>query len=558
MQPFCSQMQSSKTKFIFISGGVISGLGKGTTSAALCALLESCGLKVFPIKVDMYLNIDAGTMNPLEHGETFVTEDGLECDQDIGTYERFLNRSLNRNNYFTAGQVYMSLLTKERQLKYKGACVESYPHLPLEIIEFINRFPEDTDVVVIEYGGTVGEYQNEAFFEAARMMVACQPKDVCILHVGYILQPPSLGEMKSKPMQMSIRSLNELGIFPDVLVCRSEKPIDKPRINKIAIAAGLPEEAIVSCPDTDNIYSLPLYLHQQNILRPIFDKLNLDARRCDISKWEEKITKVKKIQKEVNIGIIAKYYQSGGSNLKDSYISVIEALKHASWQLDVSPKLIWIDSQDIEKDPGLLDKLSELDGILVPQGWGSRGVEGKIKAIQYAREHKIPYLGLCFGMQMASVEFARNVLGIGDANTEEATPDTPNPIIHIMENQKEYLQKNQYGGTIRLGGWPCKIKDGSLLEKLYQQYNCLPENSTVSERHRHRYEFNNTYKEQFEKAGFIFSGLSPDGELVEAIELSQDMHPFFVGTQFHPELISRFFDPHPIFLGLIEAMKKTK
>lgn len=555
MQDFCKLMQSSKTKFIFISGGVISGLGKGTTSAALCSLLQSCGLKVFPIKVDMYLNIDAGTMNPLEHGETFVTEDGLECDQDIGTYERFINRSLNRNNYFTAGQVYMSLLTKERQLKFGGICVESYPHLPLEIIEFINRFPEDTDVVVVEYGGTVGEYQNEAFFEAARMMIACQPKDVCVIHVGYILQPPSLGEMKSKPMQMSIRSLNELGIFPDVLIARSEKPIDKPRLNKLAIAAGLPIDHIISCPDTDNIYEIPLNLYKDNVLHAIFEKLQLPARRFDTARWENKISLIRKINQKIKIGIIAKYYQSGGSNLKDSYISVIEAIKHACWELEVNPELIWIDSQDIEKDANELEKLKDMNGILVPQGWGNRGVEGKIKAIQYAREHKIPYLGLCFGMQMACIEFARNVLNLTDANTQEANELTANPIIHIMENQKEYLSKNQYGGTIRLGAWPCQIKENTLLEKLYQKYDKLPDNKIILERHRHRYEFNNAYRDQFEMAGFVFSGISPDGKLVEAIELKTDLHPFFVGTQFHPELISRFFDPHPLFLGFVEAMK---
>ncbi len=554
MQPFCSKMKSSKTKYIFISGGVISGLGKGTTSAALCSLLESCGLKVFPIKVDMYLNIDAGTMNPLEHGETFVTEDGLESDQDIGTYERFLNRNLSRDNYFTAGQVYMSLLTKERQLKFNGICVESYPHLPLEIIEFLNKYPQDTDIVVVEYGGTVGEYQNEAFFEATRMMIACQPKDICIIHVGYILQPPSLGEMKSKPMQMSIRSLNELGIFPDMLIARSERAIDKPRLNKLAIAAGLPIDHIVSCPDVENIYEIPLNLYRDNVLHAIFEKLQLPIRRCHIKNWENKIEDIKKITKKIKIGIIAKYYQSGGSNLKDSYISVLEAIKHACWQLEVKPELVWIDSQEIEKNEYKIELLSDLDGILVPQGWGSRGVEGKIKAITYAREHKIPYLGLCFGMQMASVEFARNVLGLTDANTQEADEKTPNPVIHIMENQKEYLEKKQYGGTIRLGGWPCKIQEGTLLEKLYQKYNRLPETKIVSERHRHRYEFNNQYKEQFEKAGFVLSGLSPDGQLVEAIELKQDLHPFFVGTQFHPELISRLFSPHPIFLGFIESM----
>ena len=553
MQSFCQKLKSSKTKFIFISGGVISGLGKGTTSASIAALLEGCGLKVFPIKVDMYLNIDAGTMNPLEHGETFVTADALECDQDIGTYERFLHRNLDRSNYFTAGQVYQSILDKERQLRFNGRCVEAFPHIPLEIIDFINRFPEDTDVVIVEYGGTVGEYQNEAFFEAARMMAACSPNQVCFVHIGYILQPPSLGEMKSKPMQMSIRMLNELGIFPDLLICRSENQIDRPRIEKIAIAAGVSEKEVFSCPNVDSIYKLPKILKDQGVLQPIFNKLHLNTNSCHIPPWENLSDKIDSLKRTIKIGIVAKYYTSGGSNLGDSYISVLEAVKHAAWEMNVKPEITWFDSETIEKDKKNLEKLSQVDVVIVPQGWGSRGVEGKVEAIKYVRENKIPYLGLCFGMQMATVEFGRNVVGLKDANSEEANPDSPHPVIHIMEEQKELIRKLQYGGTIRLGAWPCKIAKGTLIEEVYQKYGWLTDNSVVDERHRHRYEFNNAYREQYEAKGMHFTGLSPDGKLVEAVELDRSLHPYFIGTQFHPELISRPFTPHPLFLGLIEA-----
>jgi CTP synthase len=556
MQAFCKQLKNKKTKYIFVSGGVISGLGKGTTSVSLATLLINSGLKVFPIKVDMYLNIDAGTMNPLEHGETFVTDDGLECDQDIGTYERYLHRNLTRKNYFTAGQIYLSLINKERQLKFDGACVEAFPHIPLEIIEFLNQHPDDTDVVIVEYGGTVGEYQNEAFFEAARMMVTCSPHDVCFVHVGYILQPNSLGELKSKPMQMSIRALNELGIFPDVLVCRSENQIDKPRIKKIANAAGLTEDRVMNCPDVDNVYKIPEILHKQNILKPIFNKLQLSPRRCDISKWEKFGKRVNQLKKQVTVGIVGKYYASGDYNLTDSYISVVEAMRHASWQLGFKPNIVWFDSEKIEKDETVLQDLKKCDAIIVPQGWGSRGSEGKLKTIEFVRKNKIPYLGLCYGMQMASIEFGRNVLSLEKANSEEVDPQTLHPVIHIMEDQKEYLAKKQYGGTIRKGAWPCQIKTGTLVEKIYKKYQKLPKDNIVSERHRHRYEFNNKYRQKFEKAGLIFSGISPDSKLVEIIELSQKKHPFFVATQFHPELKTKLFEPHPLFLGLIEAASK--
>lgn len=559
MQKLKKLLASTKAKFIFVSGGVISGLGKGTTVAAISAILKDCGLKVFPVKVDMYLNQDAGTMNPLEHGETFVTKDGLECDQDLGTYERFLHTDLNRSNYFTAGQIYQSVLNKERQLKYNGACVEAFPHIPKEIINFIFRFPKDSDIVIVEYGGTVGEFQNEAFFEAARMMVSASPNQVCFIHIGYVLNPPSLGEAKSKPMQMSIKALNQTGIFPDLVICRSEKPIDKPRIEKIAIAAGLPEDHVFSCPNVNSIYKLPKLLKDQNILHPIFEKLQIkNENPCKITKWENLYEIIDKKNPKVKIGIVGKYYTSGTSSLQDSYISVIEAIKHAAWKLDINPEIVWFDSEKIEKNLTLVNDLAKIDAVIVPQGWGSRGSQGKIKAIEFVRTNKIPYLGLCYGMQMASIEFARNVLGLKNANSEEVDSQTKYPIIHTMDSQKEFLKNNQFGGTIRLGEWPCLIKKGSYIEKLYKNYSKLPNNNIVGERHRHRYEFNNTFREQFEKEGFLMTGTSPDNNLVEAIELNQSLHPFFIATQFHPELISRPFDPHPLFLGLIEAILKNK
>ncbi len=558
MNTYKQLMKQSKAKYIFISGGVISGLGKGTVTASLATLLEGAGLKTFPIKVDMYLNIDAGTMNPLEHGETFVTEDGLECDQDIGTYERFLDRNTSRKNYFTAGQVYQSLLNKERQLKFDGACVEAFPHIPEEIIEFIHRYPKDTDVVLIEFGGTVGEYQNEAFFEAARMMAAYEPRSVCIVHVGYVPMPSHLGELKSKPLQMSIKAINELGIFPDLIVCRSETNIDKRRMTKIAQAAGLPEEYIFTSPDVESIYTLPYKLRQQHILDPIFNKFHFNHLRSKISNWESLYQKIENLKNSVDIAIIGKYYSSGEFSLTDSYISVVEALKHACYQLNFKPNIIWLDSEQIEANPKELNKLKQAQAVIVPQGWGSRGTEGKIKAIYYARKHNIPYLGLCFGMQLATIEFGRHVIGLKNANSEEINPKTPYPLIHIMQDQKEYIAKRQYGGTIRLGAWPCKIKANTLISKIYKKYHRLSKNYIIQERHRHRYEFNNQYRDDFEAHGFHLSGVSPDGRLVEAVELDKKIHPYFIGTQFHPELISRPFSPHPLFLGLISAAIKLK
>jgi len=534
-----------QSKFVFISGGVISGLGKGITTASIGLLLKSSGLKVSAVKCDMYLNIDAGTMNPLEHGEIFVTDDGTEADQDLGHYERFLDVSLNRENYITAGQIYQKVLERERALEYDGKCVEAYYHIPPEIISRFESIGKKAEVVLIEFGGTVGEYQNIMFFEAARRMRIKYKENVLFVHVGYLPIPPSIGEMKTKPLQQSIHELNELGIQPDFVICRSEKPIDSRRKEKVALAAALESGDVFSNPDVSSIYEVPLILEGQGLTKRILAKLGLKQKKKDLKSWEEMVEEVKKVKKEIKIAMVGKYYTSGGFSLEDSYISVVEAIKHASWANGVQSKIVWFDSERIEKEG--LEGLEGIEGIIVPQGWGSRGVEGKIKAVQFARENKIPYLGLCFGMQMAVIEFARNVLGFTGANSTEVNPKTKYPVIHIMPDQKKYLEKHQYGGTIRLGAWPCKVLPETKLHMAYGKWQ-------ISERHRHRYEFNNKYRQIFKKRGMKISGVSPDGKLVEAVEISD--HPFFVGSQFHPEYKSRPLFPHPLFFEFIKAVIK--
>jgi CTP synthase len=565
-------------KFIIVSGGVLSGLGKGVTSASIGLLLKASGYKVTIMKCDMYLNIDAGTMNPIEHGEVFVTHDGLETDQDLGHYERFLDETLLRENYLTSGQVYKLVLDKERALFYDGACVQPYHHIPPEIIK---RFFEagkkhNADIVIIELGGTVGEYEGLLFFEASRRLRLKYPKDVCFVHVGYLPAPPSIGELKSKPIQQSISQLHSLGIQPDFVVCRAEKDVDLKRKEKIALSSGVPLENIISNPDVKNIYEIPLLFHKQNLDKKIAKQLGLRKKTLAsqiLRNWKNVVTK--KAKKEVEIGIVGKYQKTGDYLLSDSYVCVVESLKHAGFKLGLKPNIKWIDSSSLEK----MDKeefartLSSLDGMIVPQGWGSRGVEGKIKAASFAREKKLPYLGLCFGMQMAVIEFARNVLNFKDANSEEVDPDTSYPVIHIMPNQKKYLAEKQYGGTIRLGAWPCLINSRTKLEESYQKYgsdrkspwfypNPLQKKLSmisnnrllIYERHRHRYEFNLNYRKKFEKAGLVVSGISPDGKLVEAIEIKD--HPFFVGVQFHPEYLSRPLYPHPLFVSFLEAASR--
>jgi len=581
-------------KFVIVSGGVLSGLGKGVTAASIGLLLKSRGIKVTAVKCDMYLNIDAGTMNPIEHGEVFVTHDGLETDQDLGHYERFLGETMTRSNYLTNGQIYRYVLDKERALDYDGACVQPYHHIPPEIVKRWREAGRQhrAEVVIIELGGTVGEYEGLLFFEAVRRLKLKNPKDVCLVHVGYLPVPGSLGELKSKPIQQSISLLNSLGLQPDLIVARAEKFVDKKRKEKIALVSGLTESDIISNPDAGSIYEVPFILDKQSLTTKIIKKLGLKAKKKDLKKWLAMVDEIKKKGREVSLGMIGKYQTTGDYTLEDSYVCVVEALKQAGLINEVTPRIVWIDSEGVEKmsKEEFERTFSALEGIIVPQGWGKRGTEGKIKAIKYARENKVPYLGLCFGMQMATIEFARNVLGMHGANTSEANPKTKYPVIHIMPNQAEYLAKRQYGGTIRLGAWPCVVKRGTRLAESYKKYgkgksnpwfipNPIPKHQSqvpnhppapansyavaggkrfgrgellIFERHRHRYEFNNKYRKKFEGNGFVISGTSPDGKLVEAIELKN--HPFFVGTQFHPEYLSRPLTPHPIFVSFIEAV----
>ena len=558
-------------KYIFVSGGVVSGLGKGITAAAIGLILKNRGYKITNIKIDMYLNVDAGTIRPQEHGEVFVTKDGMETDQDLGNYERFVGVSLDRWNYITTGQVYKAVIDRERAFGYDGEDVEAIPHVTDEIIERINKAGKSNkaDIVIVELGGTVGEYQNSLFFEASRILKLRQPKDVIQMHVTYLPFLKNIGELKSKPAQQSSHLLNAMGIQPDFIVARSEKIIDEKRKEKLGVFCNLAQEDIISNPDLESVYELPAHFEEQNLSLKILKKLSLRPKTetGDLKKWYKFVEYKKESKKVVRIAMVGKYFATGDYKLTDSYISVIEAIKQAAWTLKLVPELSWIDSGEVEK--GNVD-LKGFDGIVVPQGWGSRGTEGKIEAVKFARENKIPYLGLCFGMQMAVIEFARNVVGLKGANSIEVNKDTKYPVIHIMPDQEEYLKNKQYGGTIRLGAWPCKLTPGTKLAEAYKKFGQDKEaawnienvrnlktdgkETVIFERHRHRYEVNSEYREQLEKAGLVISGTSPDGKLVEAIELKN--HPFFVATQFHPEYIARPLNPHPVFLAFLEALKK--
>jgi CTP synthase len=537
----------STTKYIFVSGGVISGLGKGITAASIAAILKSKGYIVSPIKADMYLNMDAGTIRPQEHGEVFVTEDGCETDQDLGHYERFLGQDLSRVNYMTTGQIYGEVLRKERAFEYKGEDVEAIPHITDEIIRRIKIAGKNADVAIIELGGTVGEYQNGIFFEASRIMKLRSPKDVLQVHVAYLPIPGNLGEMKSKPVQQSVRILNSMGIEPDFVIARAEHVVDDRRKERIALFCNVKKEDVISNPDVKSIYEVPLILQQQKLGEKILAKLGLPAGSHDLKEWRGLVRTMKTARKEVHIGVVGKYFGTGNYNLSDVYVSIIEALKAAAWNNRARPVLHWFDSEKIEKHG--TDLLKGMDGVVITPGFGKRGVEGMISSITYARTKKIPYLGLCYGMQMATIEFARNVLKLKEASTTEIKADVRFPVIHVMPDQEKKLLKREYGGTMRLGAWPCIIKEGT---KAFEAYGA----KKILERHRHRYEFNNKYRKQFEAKGFIFSGTSPDGHLVEIVELAD--HPFFVGVQFHPEFKSRPLNPGPLFREFVKAALKLK
>ncbi|MFA6981975.1 MAG: CTP synthase [Patescibacteria group bacterium] len=537
-----------KTNFIFVCGGVLSGLGKGIVTSSIGAILKERGFSVTAVKIDPYISIDAGTMRPAEHGEVFVTEDGGEIDQDLGNYERFLDISLSKANNITTGKVYQQVIDNERAFKYGGRDAELFPDIINEVKRMILANVTDEDFCMVEIGGTTGDLENKPFLYAA-MDLSRDYKSVFIM-VTYLPFLRNVGELKTKPTQHAVARLTEIGIFPDLLITRNEIPIDKPRVETISKRCFIPEKNIIDDPDTDCIYEIPLVLERSNVTDIILEKVGIvNARKSRLKDWENIVNTLRNPQlKKVKVALVGKYIKNGSSNHNDVYISVCEALKHAAVKNNVQLDIVPISSEQFEEDPKSVSMLKDFDGVVVPQGWGSRGTEGKIAAIRYIRERKIPYLGLCFGMQMAVIEFARNVCGLKNANSEEADPDTSDPVIHIMPDQKEYLAKGQYGGTIRLGAWPCKVMKDTILFDSYRK-------TDISERHRHRYEFNNDYKEAFEKKGMIFSGTSPDGELVEAIELPKETHPFFVGVQFHPEYKSRVISAHPLFTSFISVCK---
>lgn len=531
--------------YIFVTGGVVSGVGKGITTSSIGKVLQSKGYAVTVIKIDPYLNVDAGTLRPTEHGEVWVTEDGGEIDQDLGHYERFLDINLSKEHNITTGQIYSKVIENERQGNYLGKTVEVIPQITDEIKRRIGEVAEKTksDFILIEIGGTVGEYQNEIYYRTARMM-RTEGENIIFVHVVYLPILKHVGEMKTKPAQQSVELLGRLGIQPDFLVVRSEKEIDEPRKEKLVIFCNVKKDDIISNPDLNNVYELPLIFEKQNFGDKIIGKLNLSPRRSNLEEWK-KLIMGQNTYVPVKIGVVGKYFDIGEYKLPDSYISVIEAIKHAAWFNKRQPEIEWIDSKVFENDPSKLSELSLVDGVIVPGGFGKSGIEGKIAAIENVRKNKIPFLGLCLGLQLAVVEFARNVCGLKDANSTEFNPDSPYPVIDIMPEQKKLMEESSYGATMRLGTWPAKLKEETIVWEVYGKHE------TVMERHRHRYEVNPIFHQILQDSGLIFSGVSPDGKLVEFIEIKD--HPYFVATQAHPEFKSRPLRPAPLFDGFIKA-----
>lgn len=529
------------TKYIFVTGGVVSGLGKGITAASLGRLLKNRGYKVTIQKFDPYINVDPGTMSPYEHGEVFVTDDGAETDLDLGHYERFIDENLTKNSSVTSGRIYQNVINKERRGDYLGKTVQVIPHITNEIKENIYSFEDkDIDIVITELGGTVGDIESLAFLEAIRQVgIEKNPEDVMYIHVTLLPFISGSNEIKSKPTQHSVKELQSLGIKPDILVCRSDIPIPEGIKDKLAMFCNVRKENVIANLTADNLYAVPLMLEKQGLAVQTCKHLKLETKDPQNEEWEAMMANIRKVKDgEVTIAIVGKYVK-----LEDSYLSVTESLHHAGFENNVKVNIKYIDCETVTKE-NAENILGELDGIIVPGGFGNRGIDGKINTIRYARENNIPFLGICLGMQMAVVEFARNVLGIEDANSAEFDEECKNPVIHIMEEQKGIKSK---GGTMRLGKYPCKIQKNTLAYKMYQ----LEE---ISERHRHRFEYNNDYKERLEAAGLICSGTSPDGSLVEIVEIPS--HPYFIAGQFHPELKSRPNKPAPLFVGLIRAAKE--
>ncbi len=527
-----------KRKYIFLTGGVVSSLGKGIACASLGLLLKSRGYRVTILKLDPYINVDPGTMSPYQHGEVYVTDDGAETDLDLGHYERFLDISMTRDNNATAGQIYFEVIQKERRGDYLGATVQVIPHITDAINEKIVKVGEktDADIVIVEIGGTVGDIESQPFLEAIRQFrLKHDSQDTLVIHLTLVPFIAGANELKTKPTQHSVMRLREIGLQPDMLLCRSDRPLPTNVKQKIGLFCNVSADEVIDALDVSLIYEVPLQYAQVKFDERVLQKLGLEKRELHIEEWKQKVENYQKVQRKVKIAVCGKYVE-----LHDAYKSIIAAFEHAGMENNVKVELKWINSEDITPQ-NVNDFLADVQGILVPGGFGERGIEGKLTAIQYARENKIPFLGICLGLQCAVIEYARNVLGKKDANSTEFDPHTSNPVIHLMETQKSV---KRMGGTMRLGAYPCKLRKGT---KAYQAYGQLE----ISERHRHRYEFNNSYRLELEDAGMIISGLSPDGDLVEMIELKD--HPWFVGCQFHPELKSRVTRAHPLFREFVAA-----
>ncbi|MDQ5962567.1 MAG: synthase [Patescibacteria group bacterium] len=555
-------------KYIFVIGGVMSGVGKGITTSSIGTLLEAKGYNVNIAKADPYLNVDAGTMNPTEHGEVFVLGSGLETDQDMGNYERFLNRDLHNEDYMTSGMVYKEVIEAERALKYGGKCVEAIPHIRDAIINRIKAGARKSksDISIIEIGGTVGDYQNVMFIEAARVLKLENPEDVAIIMVSFLPIPGNLGEMKSKPTQNAVRQLNSYGLNADFIVARSELPLDTKRKEKIAISCNVPMGRIISAPDIKSVYDVPENFERDGFADMLEKALHLKKRKINLAPWRGFVAKVGRAQKEVTIAIVGKYFDTGDFVLSDAYVSVIEAIKFSGYALGIKPKLVWLNAKHFEGSNDHVQAmykkhLKNVAGVIVPGGFGETGVEGKINVIRYAREKKIPYFGLCYGMQLLVIEYARNVAGLAGAHTTEINPNAPHKIIDIMTHQKKLLEEGKYGASMRLGSYVCLLKEGTMAYRAYKQraWGHRQKDGTIIERHRHRFEVNNEYIDVLLKKGLVFSGTSPDKKLMEIAELPKSKHPFFLGTQFHPEFLARPLDPHPLFTAFLEAsLKHTK
>jgi len=560
-------MEKSKTKYIFVSGGVLSGLGKGVVAASIGHLLQNRGYQVAVIKCENYLNVDSGTINPIEHGDAFLCEDGLEADMDLGTYERFLNQEMSNKNFTTMGQIYKTVIDRERSFGYKGEDVEAIPHVSDEIIDRIQQAGKGSDIIIIELGGTAGEYQNMLYYEACRIMKAKLPGEVLNIHVCYVPLPRHIGEPKTMPTQQSMRTVMSMGILPEFLVLRGEATLDKRRRYILGLKTSVPGDNVIMAPDLKIIYELPLIFAQQDFDKKILKYFRLRFKKQNLGPWRKLINQIKaKKDKQVEIVIAGKYISTGDYELLDSYAALIEAIKHASWHLNIGLKLRFVNTEDIEKAGVRL--IGKPDGLVVPIGWGPRGAEGKIAAVKFAREKKIPFLGLCYGMQLACVEFARNVIGLKDAHTAEIAPDSQNPIIHDIPMESKYQKIKGKGTSMRLGAYDCYLTEKSLAGSIYLKHNqgeLLSEekkkrlniaakgNLKVSERHRHRFEFNNKYREVLEKNGLNIVGTSADDFFVEMVELKKSLHPFFLGTQGHPEYKSKPLKPHPIFIEFLKA-----